>query len=102
MATTTLTLSRRWALVSRNREWQIVLDGDAVGSIATRQTVELPIEPGRHTLQIVQSPRHLSPERSFDIADDHVAEFWCRGTMLWPVYLAALIKPDLWITLKSE
>jgi hypothetical protein len=100
MATTTLTLSRkRGGLVSRKRQWQVLHDGDVVASIAPHQTVELPVEPGHHTLRVVQSRRHLSPERSFDIADDHVAEYWCRGQLFWPMMLAALIKPDLWITL---
>jgi hypothetical protein len=103
MSTATLKVSRKWAgLVSRNREWQVLIDGDTAGSIAVHQTLELPVEPGHHTLRVVQSHRHLSPQRSFDLAEGQRADFWCRGAVLWPVYLAALVKPDLWITLKTE
>jgi hypothetical protein len=102
MASATLTLTRRWAgLVYRNRPFEISLDDNVVGSIAGQQTLELPVDPGHHTLQM-GSGRHISPERSFDVTDGDVISFWCRGALLWPVYVASLIKPDLWITLKRE
>jgi ABC-2 type transport system permease protein len=100
--TATLKLSRKWGgLIDRNREWQIKIDGTAAGSIASRQTIELPVRPGRHTLRI-STRRHASPERSFEASDGQVTSFWCRAAMLWPVYIAALIKPSLWITLKQD
>ena len=46
--------------------------------------------------------RHVSPVRSFEAADGEVVGFWCRAQMLWPLEIAALIKNDLWITLKPE
>jgi ABC-type transport system involved in multi-copper enzyme maturation permease subunit len=100
--TATLALSRRWGgLIDRNREWQIEIDGDVVGSIASHKTVEFPVEPGRHTLHL-SSHRHFSPLRSFDAADGQVVNFWCRAARVWPMYLAALVKPDLWISLKQN
>ncbi|MHB1535516.1 MAG: ABC transporter permease [Acidimicrobiales bacterium] len=102
MATATLTLSRKWGgLIDRRREWQIEIDGNVVGSIADQKTVELPVEAGHHTLRL-SSHRHFSPERSFDAADGQVVSFWCRAAMLWPMYVAALIKPDLWISLRQD
>ncbi len=102
LATATLSLSRKGGgLVDRHREWQIEIDGNVVGSIAREKTVEFPIEPGRHNLHL-GSRRHVSRRRSFEAADGQVVKFWCRGAMLWPVYLASLIKPDLWISLKQE
>jgi ABC-2 type transport system permease protein len=102
MATATLSLSRKWGgLIDRSREWQIEIDGNVVGSIAAQKTVELPVEPGRHVLRL-NSHRHFSPERSFEAADRQVVSFWCRAATLWPMYLAALIKPGLWISLKQE
>jgi hypothetical protein len=41
-------------------------------------------------------------ERSFDVAQDEVAGFSCNGPRFWPQLLAALVKPDLWITLRRE
>jgi hypothetical protein len=100
VATATLALSRKWGgLIDRNREWQIEIDGDVVGSIASKKTVELPVEPGRHTLHL-SSRRHSSPQRSFEAADGQVVSFWCRAARVWPMYLAALVKPELWISLK--
>ena len=100
-ATATVALSRRrGGLVDRNREWQIEVDGDVVGSIANQKTVELPVEVGRHTLHL-SSRRHSSPERSFEAADGQVVRFCCRAPTWWPMYLAALIKPALWISLKQ-
>lgn len=102
VATATLTLSRRWGgLLDRSPEWQVEVDGQVVGSIASQTTVDLAVEPGRHSLRL-RSHRHSSPERSFEAGDGEVVSFWCRAAMLWPVYVAALIKPDLWISLKQS
>ena len=54
-----------------------------------------------HTLRL-NSQRHHSPERSFEAAEGQVVRFSCRGAMIWPQYVAALIKPDLWISLKQQ
>jgi hypothetical protein len=83
-------------------EWQVIVDGTVAGSIARQETVEVPIEPGRHTLRIKTSRRFHSPERSFEAADETDVRFHCRSAMFWPVWLAALVKPDLWISLKQE
>jgi hypothetical protein len=100
--TATLHLSRKWGgAIDRNREWQVVMDGSVVGAVANQKTVELPVAPGQHTLQLT-SRRHSSPERSFEVSDGQVVRFSCRGAMAWPIYVAALIKPDLWISLKQH
>jgi hypothetical protein len=98
----TLRLSRKWGgVIDHNREYQIEIDGKVAGSIASQQTVELPVGPGHHTLRL-SAGRHVSPDRSFDAADGQVVSFWCRAQGLWPMYFAALVKPDLWITLKPD
>jgi hypothetical protein len=101
MAAATLRLSRRWGGTGNDREWGMEIDGSVVGSIAYRQTVELPIEPGHHTLRL-SGGGHVSPLRSFDTADGDVVSFRCRSALVWPVMVAALVKPDLWISLKLE
>jgi hypothetical protein len=80
---------------------QITIDGTVAGSIASQQTIEIPVRPGRHTLSL-SAHRHVSPERSFEASDGQVISFWCRAATLWPMYIAALIKPNLWITLKQD
>jgi hypothetical protein len=100
--TTTLRLTRRWGSVTDRGKWQILIDGAGVGSIAKSETVEIPIEPGRHTLRVKRSERFLSKERSFEADEDDIVSFRCRSLTLWPTYLAALVKPDLWISLRQN
>jgi len=62
--TATLQPTRTWAALTDRGKWQILLDGTAAGSIDRKETVELPVEPGHHTLRVERSQRFLSPERS--------------------------------------
>ena len=66
----TVILERETAGVAelRRKSFQIVLDGSPAGTIDRNQTVELPVEPGRHTLQ-VREGRYSSHAQSFDAAD---------------------------------
>jgi len=45
---------------------------------------------------------HRSAERSFDVGQNEVVGFRCHGPRIWPMLVAALIKPDLWISLRRE
>ncbi len=102
VASATFCLSRRWGgLIDYNRSWQIEIDGDVVASIAPRGTVEVPLTPGRHAVRVCLN-RHLSPERTFEVSSGETVSFWCRAAMLWPRYLAALVKHDLWISLVRD
>jgi hypothetical protein len=97
----TVRLARTWSGIgfgAQSEQWDIAIDGTVVGSIANEETVEVAVEPGHHTLRL-GSGRHRSVERSFDLAQDEVAVFSCYGPRFWPLLLAALVKPDLWITL---
>ncbi|HJY59371.1 MAG TPA: hypothetical protein VJ418_23575 [Streptosporangiaceae bacterium] len=100
--TTTLQLTRTWAALTDRGKWQILIDGTTAGSINQKETVELPVEPGHHTLRVRGSGRFGSPEGSFDAADDQEIRFFCPSARYWPLMLAALVKPDLWITLRRE
>ena len=100
--TSTLQLTRTFGGVTDSKgKWQILIDGTAVASIDPKQTVELPVEQGHHTLRVKRSERFLSRERSFDVADEQVVSYSCHSQLLWPMYLGALIKPDLWIVLRQ-
>jgi hypothetical protein len=99
--TATLRLTRRWGGVTDGGKWQVIIDGEVAGSIDKKDTVEIPVEPGRHTLRVERSKRFLSRERAFQADDGEVAGFSCRSQMMWPMYFAALVKPDLWISLKE-
>ena len=100
----TVRLVRTWSGIgigAQNEQWNIAIDGIVVGSIANKETVEVAVEPGHHTLRL-GSGRHRSAERSFDVAQDEVVGFRCHGPRFWPMLVAALINPDLWISLRPE
>ena len=49
----TLMLKREGVGIELRRgRFEIAVDGGTVGSIDWHQTIEVPVEPGRHTLQI--------------------------------------------------
>lgn len=50
------------------------VDRKSVGSIEWRDTVEVPVEPGRHTIR-VGAGRHSSQDHSFEAADGEVVTF---------------------------
>ena len=97
----TVILERETAAVAelRRKSFQIVLDGSLVGTIDRNQTVELPVEPSRHTLQ-VREGRYSSHVQSFDAADGSDIRFRCNGAVLWPQYVASLIVPTIGLKLK--
>lgn len=103
MTDATIRLSRSWSFgLGRPDElWNIDVDGKGVGAIANRETVELVVEPGHHTLRLGQR-RHRSREISFDVAASETIGFGCHSPRLLPVFVAALVKPDLWITLTRD
>jgi hypothetical protein len=85
----------------RRGPFEIAVDGASVGSIKRHETVERTLEPGHHTVQL-RSGRYASRDLSFDVADDEVVNFRCHGAMVWPRYVASIVKPDLAISLKHE
>ena len=100
----TVMLVRRWSGIgigAQSEQWKIAIDGIVVGSIANKETVEVAVEPGHHTLRL-GSGRHRSAERSLDVGLDEVAGFSCHGPRFWPMLVAAVINPDLWISLRPE
>jgi hypothetical protein len=98
----TLKLTREGSgLELRRGRFDILVDGTSERAIEWRQTVEVPLDPGRHVLRI-RAGRYSSPDRSFDVADGEVVNFRCHGAMMWPRYVASILKPDLAISLKRE
>jgi hypothetical protein len=97
-------LVRTWSGIgigAQSEQWNIAIDGIVVGSIANKETVEVAVEPGHHTLRL-GSGSHRSAERSLDVAEDEVVGFRCHGPRIWPMLVAALVKNDLWISLRRE
>jgi hypothetical protein len=100
-ATLQLVRERGVVMELRRGTFRVLLDDNDVGSIDSHQTIEVPIEPGHHTLQ-VKAGRYTSGRSPFDAADGEIVNFRCSGARIWPIYLASIVKPDLALTLKHE
>lgn len=100
-ATLRLTREVGFGIELRSGRFEISVDGDSIGSLDKEETVEVPVEPGRHTLR-VQHGRYSSRDQSFDVSDGEVATFRCHGAKIWPIYVASIILPNLAIALKRE
>src|SRR6202043_2229994 len=97
----TVRLFRMWSGIGigAQKQWNIAIDSAVVGSIANKETVEVAVAPGHHSLRL-GSGRQRSAERSFDVAEYEVVSFRCHGPRIWPMLVAALVNPDLWISLR--
>jgi hypothetical protein len=96
----TLRLTREGTGIELRRgRFEISVDRKSVASIERHETVETAVEPGHHTIQI-RAGRYSSRDQSFDVADGEVVNFCCHGAMIWPRYVASIVKPDLAISLK--
>ena len=85
----------------RRGRFDVCVDGGSVGQINWQEPLELPVQPGRHTLQI-RAGRYSSRDLSFEARDGETLAFRCHGTMIWIRFLASLVKPDLAITLRRD
>ncbi len=95
----TLRLTREGVGIELVRgQFEISVDGKSVGSVKYGETAETLLEPGGHVLRI-RKGRYSSRDRPFDAADAEVISFRCHGAMVWPRYVASLVKPDLAISL---
>lgn len=85
----------------RRGTYEVVLDGAQVGSVEMNETFEMPVDPGRHTLQ-VRSGRNSSRTETFDATDGETAAFRCTGKSILPIFLASFVVPSLGLSLRRE
>jgi len=85
----------------RRGTYDAIVDGKHAGSVELNETIEIPVEPGRHTLQ-VRSGRNSSRTKTFDIGDDEVASFQCSGKSILPIFLLSFVVPSLALSLHRE
>jgi hypothetical protein len=85
----------------RRGTYDVLVDGTRVGSVEMNDTLEMPVEPGRHTLQI-RSGRNSSGTKTFDAAEDEVVAFRCTGKRFLPLFLASFFVPSLALVLHRE
>jgi hypothetical protein len=102
MLSATLRLVREGIGIELWRGWfNVTVDGKSVGWVEYHETVEAPVCPGHHTLRIGRG-RYSSLAQPFDVSDGETATFRCHGAMVWPVFVASFVKPDLAISLCRE
>jgi hypothetical protein len=85
----------------RRGTYVAVVDGERVGSVEMNDTIEIPVEPGRHTLQICDGRKSSSTE-TFDAAEGEIVAFRCTGKRFLPIFLASFIVPRLALKLVRD
>lgn len=85
----------------RRGTYEIVVDGQRAGSLEMNETIEIPVEPGRHTLR-VRNGRNSSRTRTFDAAEGETVAFRCTGKSILPIFLLSFVVPSLAISIRRE
>jgi hypothetical protein len=85
----------------RRGTYEVVLDGQRVGSVELNDTFETPVEPGRHTLKL-RSGRNSSRTKTFDAADGEIVSFRCSGKSILPIFLLSFAVPSLALSIHRE
>lgn len=85
----------------RRGTFDVLVDGKSAGSIEQHDEVEVPIDPGRHTIRI-RAGRYSSLNHNFEASEGQTITFRLHGAMMWPRYVASIIKPDLAIALRRQ
>jgi hypothetical protein len=85
----------------RRGTYDAMVDGQRAGSVELNETIDIPIEPGRHTLQ-VRSGRNSSRTKTFDVGEGDIASFRTGGKNILPVFLLSFVVPSLALSLHRE
>src|ERR1700759_1436772 len=85
----------------RRAAYDVEVDGRPVGSVEMNNTLEIPVEPGRHTLQ-VRNGRRSSSRKTFDATAGGVGPFRCTGKGFLPIFLASFVDPKLALKLVRD
>lgn len=85
----------------RRGPYDVVVDGQRVGSVEMNDTFAMPVGPGRHELQ-VRSGRNSSRTTAFEAADGETVSFRCTGKRFLPLFLASFVVPGLALVLVRE
>lgn len=85
----------------RRGTYDVIVDGQPAGSVEMHGTLEIPLEAGRHRLQI-RNGRNSSRVQTFDAADGEVVSYRCTGKSFLPIFLLSFFVPSLAISLIRE
>lgn len=85
----------------RRGTYTALVDGTPAGSVEMNETIDIPVEAGRHTLQI-RNGRNSSRAETFDAAEGEIVAFRCTGKSILPRFLLSFAVPGLAISLVRE
>ena len=85
----------------RRGTYDVMVDGQRVGTVEMNDTIEIPIEPGRHALQL-RNGRNSSATRTFEAEDGAIVAYRCTGKRFLPIFLASFVVPSLALSLVRE
>jgi len=101
MAATLKLTHKAFGAEVRGGTYDVEVDGKRVGSVEMNETLETPVESGRHTLQ-VRGGRNSSRAKTFDAADGETIAFRCTGKRFLPLFLASFVVPSLALKITRE
>ena len=101
MAATLRVVHKAIGVEVRRGTYDAVLDGERVGSLELNDPIEIPIDPGHHTLQ-VRNGRNSSRTKTFDAAEGETVAFRCSGKSILPIFLLSFVVPGLALSLHRE
>lgn len=81
--------------------FDVVVDGKSAGLIKWHETIEVPLDPGQHTLQ-VRKGRYTSRVEAFNAAEEEFIAFRCNRRRHPLILVATLFAPGLAISLTRE
>ena len=99
MAATLKLTHRAIGVEVRRGTYDILVDGQRAGSLDMDHMIEIPVEPGRHTLQI-RNGRNSSRTQTFDAAEGQTVAFRATGKSFLPIFLASFFVPGLALQLR--
>jgi len=85
----------------RRDAYDVEVDGRRVGLVEMNNTFEIPVEPGRHTLQ-VRNGRKSSSTETFAAPEGEVVAYRCTGKRFLPIFLASFVVPKLALKLVRD
>ena len=85
----------------RRGTYDVMVDGKSAGSVELNETVDIPVDPGRHTLQ-VRNGRNSSRTETFDVGEGEVVSFRSGGKRILPIFLLSFVVPSLALSLRRE
>ena len=85
----------------RRSTYDAIVDGKHAGSLRMDETIDITVEPGRHTLQL-RSGRNSSRTKTFDAGDGEIVSFRCIGKSILPIFLLSFVVPRLALSLVRQ